>query len=329
MRAAKTLLLGYVGKHNFGDDMMVEAVERFAGADSCEVISGRMPLPRIIPKLIRAKRIVVCGGHVINERTGSYQRLMVLAKIFGVQRVFFSIEASGWPKGRAGKLQRWIMSGAQISIRTPESRAIIAKHVPSAQITDVIDVFYFHPALTKDSPSGSKKVARFEFSAHPTDSGQIFVLPRSFSEGASYSESANIARIASAVQQLDTPKGQREVIVSPSAAVDDPAAVAKALESAGHRVSQLGIEAPLYLHPSAHVVTNRLHIAKVCAFFDVPMILVSYDRKTECPELIGSVGEILQLSGAELDVKDIAVPEEIFFMRKRMSAAVLKDQVAS
>ena len=330
--AGKTLLLGYVGKGNLGDDLMVEAVAARLPEGSWEVVGGRTPVSKLVGKLLGARRIIVCGGCVVTPRTGSYQRVLMLARLLRVRRLFYSIEISGWPKGRRGRFQRLVMKGADISARTFESSAICLKHMPTAEIVNVLDLFLLHPAFAELPQEGkTAQFGRFTFTAGSGQRraiGRIVVLPRSFSESAPYSQTLNVQRIVSEVSRVSQTAGTREVLVSPSANIDEVSAYASALAGKGYDLTVADKDAELFLSPEDHVVTNRLHIGKSCAFYGVPHTLVSYDRKTELPELIGSIGEILQTSGARVPIQRIALRREEFCLRRRLSLSILDKSLA-
>lgn len=328
-----SLLLGYVGKGNFGDELMVEAIRDAVGPENCEIIGGRIALAPLLRKLLRANQLIVCGGGVISSRTGSYQRVLVLAKLLGVRRIFFSIEASGWPRGRAGLLQRWIMRGAKVSTRTLESRAIILQQLPAADVTDVIDAFYLHRAFAPEGDDSGQpaRLGRFVFvprSDQKESASRIVVLPRAFPDEAGYSNAMNIARIMQVVGELDAPSGGTPVLVSPSADIDVIDDYVEALEKAGHCPIVAASDEQIDLTPETHVVSNRLHIGKACAFFAIPNTLVSYDRKTELPQLLGETGRIVRMSGETVNMHDLSMSTKGFAMRRAMSLGVLNEALS-
>ena len=104
--------------------------------------------------------------------------------------------------------------------------------------------------------------------------------------------------------------------------------LAKALENAGYDVDWQPDDSTIHLGLMDHVVTNRLHIGKMCALYKIPHTLISYDRKTETPEVVGDTGEILRLSGDRIAVSDVSIPEELFQDRRRMSIAFLERMLA-
>lgn len=319
-RPPSTLLLGYSGKGNFGDDVMIDAVTRALPDMDYIVLSGQTPIRTLMPLLRAARRIVVCGGHVISPRTGSYQRVLMLARLMGVKRVFFSIEVSGWPGGRAGKLQRWLMGGARISVRTPESRAILTHHLPAENVVEVLDAFYLHPDLGDwDGARQPLTLDRFHFD--PTRSGraETVLLPRSFSSQGPYAQAQNIARFLECLG----PPGPYPLRMSPSAVVDDVTEMAQALKAAGHAPEILPADALLSLHRGSRVITNRLHIGKAACYFGIPFTLVSYDSKTEAPAMVGRGGQILQLDGTQMGLDVLIEDKSLFAMRRDLSLAVL------
>lgn len=315
----KTLLIGYVGKSNFGDDMMVEAVRSIIGAERCETISAGISIWRLFRLLLTARQIVICGGHIIGARHGSYLRVLTLAKLLLVKRIFFSIEASGWPKGRQGFLQRYVMRGAFVATRTSASSLILSRHVPGLRCISVTDVFYLHQAMVGDT--SDVQIDRFRISTTQSEGHRVVVLPRTFGASPPYTNAENISRILSILGQLsDT----TTIDLAPSAGVDDVSELSERLSAAGYSPRALGIADTILLDPATVVITNRLHISKLCAFFDVPHHLVSYDKKTERPEIIGKVGEILQLDGQIIRIADVAVDPEEFALRNRMSRNCLE-----
>ncbi|MCT4556811.1 MAG: polysaccharide pyruvyl transferase family protein [Pelagimonas sp.] len=332
-QTGKTVLIGYAGKGNFGDDMMIEAVAQVCGPPTPAVVSGTTPLRALLRELIGARRIIVCGGHVINARTGSYIRTLALARLLGVQIIFFSIEASGWPPGRRGKWQRWIMSKAQISVRTEASKAILAEHLPNVPIRDVVDAFYLHESL-RQQPSPGKMASlggRFHFLSSPdaaSADGRLVLLPRGFSDTGRYTERENIARFLDEVAVWQS-QPRRPILLSPSADVDNIDALHQALLDAGHSVERQDVDVPLHLSPADHVISNRLHVAKACVYFSVPSTLISYDQKTETPELTGTVGEILQLEGQRVPVASIAKTWEQLDLQRAETIDILAKGIAT
>jgi len=289
-----------------------------------------VPLVRLLKLLLQTKQVIVCGGSVISARTGSYQRVLTLAKLLGVRRIFFSIEGSGWPRGRAGILQRWIMHGARISTRTFETRALILRHLPTVDVTEVIDAFYLHSAFDPgDAKSGDAvRLGRFEFARSSSGNqplGRIVVLPRSFPNRADYANDTNIARLTQVVDELAVVPGSIPVVISPSADIDIIDPYVEALQTAGHRLIVAESDERIELTPETHVVSNRLHIAKASAFFSIPNSLLSYDRKTESPDVFGETGRILRMTGEVLAMNHRSIPLAEFALRRAMSHRVLKE----
>ena len=325
----KTLLLGYVGHGNFGDDMMVEAVEGFLPPDDVEIVSAREPMPSLIRRLAGARQIVVCGGGVIGKRHGSYQRVLAVAKLLGVRRSFFSIEIDGWPAGRTGAIQRWIMQGADLSVRTAASRAIALREVGDQSVPVVLDAFYLHPAFESLGPALSDKdLGRFRVAAaRQDDMGEtghdIIVLPRSFGDRGDYTEAMNVERVVDEVLRVTSPGSPSRIAISPSAAVDDVRCYIDGLEAAGYDVETIDGDVPLVISPRTHVITNRLHIAKLCSFFAIPNSLVSYAIKTERPEIVGETGSVVQLAGNRLQGREIAMSSAEYEFRRQEAAEIL------
>lgn len=331
MTSPHTLLIGYAGKNNFGDDMMIEAVgqnvDALYGPGGWAVVGGRTPLGKLIPLLQHAKRIVICGGHIINGRTGSYQRMLGLARLFRVPIVFFSIEASGWPAGRTGVLQRWIMTRAAISVRTAASKDLLQQHLPRASIEQVVDAFYLHDTFSeldvRNPCETPVTLGVFKFTAQVSRPGEIIVLPRTFPAQGSYTNQANITRILAEIDRLKVERPNLKIRLAPSAAVDDVAEIEQSLQAAGHKVLKQDAQTLLDLSAADHIVSNRLHIAKACVWFDLPNTLISYDLKTEAPELAGTQGRIVQLDGTHLDVATLTKPMALFASDVQRSRAVL------
>ena len=326
-RRKNTLLIGYVGKANLGDDMMVEAVAAHIPRGDYEIIDGRISILRLLCKLVSTHRIVVCGGGVIGPRTGSYQRVLVFAKLLGVRRIFSSIEVSGWPSGKRGRVQKWIMQGADISCRTFESSAIVLQAMATALITNVMDLFYLHPQFSTRPKAGAiVRFGRFVVTAghdRQAPATRIVVLPRSFPSDAEYSNAHNLERMMQVVGGLSSRLGEVPVLVSASANVDDVAEYVEALRNVGYRVHLAEKDEDIKLSQSDYVVSNRLHIGKACAFYGIPNTLVSYHRKTELPEIFGETGQILQLSGKLIELHEVSMSAKKFEYAREMSVKVL------
>lgn len=108
-RSSKTLVFGYHGKSNFGDDLFVEAMEEFGGAilnaDVVEFMrtsrpkrgslarawhsatsgTSRMAAPlraaELLWKLLRARNVAFCGGSLFVRPSGAHLILYVLTRM--------------------------------------------------------------------------------------------------------------------------------------------------------------------------------------------------------------------------------------------------------
>ena len=329
------LLVGYAGKGNFGDEMMIEAAAGLLSGSTVRIVEGGIPMGKLLSLLWQAERIVVCGGHVIAPRHGSYLRVLIPALLMGKAIRFVSIEMSGMPRRRLTRLLQWlVLAKADISVRTAESAAILRQVMPWKATRQVVDLFYLHPAFDGSPGRGAlPAVDRFRLEpgpAQPQGPCHLIVLPRSFGRGQGYNDNQNAARITDAIRHVALNREIHKITVSPSANVDDAEPCFRHISNEWSNRVELTLvpnSAPLTLDPGTVVITNRLHLAKACLYWGIEVILVSYDRKTEAPELVGHTGSILQLDGSVLPAADLAISPALLDARRHLSLHAIQRQI--
>jgi polysaccharide pyruvyl transferase WcaK-like protein len=325
------ILIGYIGKDNFGDDMMMEAVQHMVGDAHVDCIHARTDFLHVIKLLWRAKRVIVCGGNIVDKNHGSYIRVLTAAWLMRCPISFVSIEVTDWPvKPSLAFLQRRLFNFANVSVRTITSALLINERLPSKFVPCIVDLFYLHAGL-KLKPIGTS-FGRFHLvKDEAANENEMFVLPRSFpNHNSSYSDAKNIERFISEISRILEETNVSKIIVSASANVDSEVAYYDAVKGEfGSRVSvvSLGIDETINLSEGTTVISNRLHIAKLCAIWNVRSTLISYSNKTECPEICGSNGQVLDLGGKVRPYSDFSLSKTELNARIASSTRVVEKQV--
>jgi hypothetical protein len=325
------VLLGYLGKQNFGDEVMAEAVAQILADAEVTFIHARTPMRDVLRAYWRADLLAVCGGNIVNHSHGAYLRVTALAWLMRVPMAFLSIEVTDWPsRFLVRAVQKAIFRKASISVRTVRSAMVIARLLPRKSVPCVVDLFYCHHAFL--GPGAAQAVDRFSRGSGGTKARTLHVLPRSFKrvhEG--YSESQNLDRIAASVSNsLETGHFDR-VVLSPSACVDEVAPYhARLQQDFGAEISIecLGIDAPITFASNDSVISNRLHIAKLCNVWDVPCTLISYSLKTELPEIGKGAGQVFGLGGQKTAFETIGHDPALLSARRDMSLRTFEAQLA-
>lgn len=321
-------LIGYFGYENIGDDVMLANMKRMVGEENYVLVRPNESLLGALRKLWGCSAIVVCGGAVIRRTNAAYLKVMVAAKLLCVKRIYYSIEISAWPVGRLGRIQKFVMRNASVFVRDLGSFLIAERALGVGKGTMVVDLFYFDDAMFAQT-AGRESHSYGRITLGPGDGKRkLVVLPRTKFNSPNYSEQMNERRILDAIRKRREREIFDEVLLSPSAANDDVGSLSARLHGEGIGYVVADFDAPIALAYGDVVITNRLHIFKAVCLHDVDCVLVSYDPKTEWPEVIGERGEIVSLAGDTLDIADVRIPPSVLAERIALSKKALINAIS-
>ena len=320
-------LIGYFGNENIGDDVMLANMERMIGEGNHVVVHPKDNLLRLFRKLWRCSAIVVCGGAVIRRNNAAYLKVMFAAKLLWVKRIYYSIEISEWPAGRLGRIQKFLMRDASVFVRDLRSYLIAERAIGVGKATLVADLFYLDDAMFKPMAADeSRSYGRMVIG--PGDGKRkLVVLPRTKFNSADYSEEKNERRLLDAIHRWRAQKTFDKVLLIPSAANDDVRSLSVLFDQEGIDYVITDSDTRIALAAGDVVVTNRLHIFKAVCLHNIDCVLVSYDTKTEWPEVVGERGEIVSLAGENYNIADFRIPMSVMAERIAISKNALMNAI--